>query len=506
LIRGNKANDDDNSFIIKERKNSSAKQRFLRNNICNFSKFRMKNDSQKIKQYEKRCKLKTLLQEKKKLLAPCENKLETSTNNIDLTKQLSLKMSFSSLHIKDVPKSISNKWDIKDPENFETSELSTQNINSIYRNSYQNDKSICFSDTDLKFLIIPLSSKKSDSLNDDILLCKWDSENINNSRRQNNVSSKLIELKFEDTDSLNDNKQKYKISTVKSTNSLLAKNLATDSKYFSDSAANKLDTLSNAFLNKLKRSTNSCINSTLSDVSNTIKITNNQILSINSKTNNISTCITDKTNGAKKDKLKELKSEINLTDAHFKKIQEKMKSSIDILRCNIKEAQNYRKISNSNENCIHTLLVKTDTFRNYIAEPTASEKLVSNNNNSFILSDNKSEICEIYDELGILFSQYLKLQTRPCQRKYCSLKRYLKQKIQHTTKKCQTRFNYQHVYPYDQRPACNSGNVCIDTYDELKLMYKSSTERKNIYQRMFKRRKHFLNQPCILSNQNFAIT
>lgn len=242
-------------------------------------------------------------------------------------------------------------------------------------------------------------------------------------------------------------------------------------------------------------------------MSNTIKIANDQILSIDSETKNTSTCITDKTD--EKDKLKELKSEINLTDIHFKKIQEKMKSSVDILRCNIKDAQNHGKISKSNENIIHTLLLKTDTFRNYIAEPTfstVSEKLVSNNNNNnnFISSDNKSEICEIYDELGILFSQYLKLQTQPCQRKYCSLKRYLKQKMQHTTKKCQTRFNYQHVYPYDQRPACNSGNICLDTYDELKLMCKPSTERKNIYQCMFTRRKHFLNQPCILSNQNFA--
>ncbi|XP_043507869.1 uncharacterized protein LOC122527604 [Frieseomelitta varia] len=179
-----------------------------------------------------------------------------------------------------------------------------------------------------------------------------------------------------------------------------------------------------------------------------------------------------------------------------------MKSSIDILRCNIKETQNHGKISKSNENFNHTLLLKADTSRNYIAEPTfstVSEKLLISDNNI------SSEICEIYDELGILFSQYIKLQTQPCQRKYCSLKRYLKQKIQHTTKKCQTRFNYQHAYPYDQRPACNSGNICTDTYDELKLMCKSLTERKNIYQCMFKRRKHFLNQPCILSNQNFTI-
>lgn len=76
-----------------------------------------------------------------------------------------------------------------------------------------------------------------------MLLCKLDSENINNSRVQNNVSSKLIELKFEDTDLLNDN------------NSLLAKNLANDSKLidFSEYAANKSDILSNAFFNKLKR-------------------------------------------------------------------------------------------------------------------------------------------------------------------------------------------------------------------------------------------------------------
>lgn len=46
-------------------------------------------------------------------------------------------MSFSSLYTKDVPKLISNKLDIKDPENFETSDLSTQNINNIYKSSYQ---------------------------------------------------------------------------------------------------------------------------------------------------------------------------------------------------------------------------------------------------------------------------------------------------------------------------------------------------------------------------------
>ena len=43
-------------------------------------------------------------------------------------------MSFSSLYTKDVPKSISNKLDIKDPENFEISDLSTLKMN---RSSYQ---------------------------------------------------------------------------------------------------------------------------------------------------------------------------------------------------------------------------------------------------------------------------------------------------------------------------------------------------------------------------------
>lgn len=80
------------------------------------------------------------------------------------------------------------------------------------------------------------------------------SRDIYNSKRQ--ISSKQIELKFESTDSFSDNTQKYKISISKSSYSpysLLTKNLPSDSKYFSDSAIDKSDILSNTFLGKLKR-------------------------------------------------------------------------------------------------------------------------------------------------------------------------------------------------------------------------------------------------------------
>lgn len=224
-------------------------------------------------------------------------------------------------------------------------------------------------------------------------------------------------------------------------------------------------------------------------------------------------CSINKSDTIKRNKSKELKSQINLNKcAHSKKLQQKMKSSIDILQNEIKESKSFVKISKS-DNFSTSLKNNFDNFincnlNNFTTEQTSvstPKKLVSNNENIFTVSNHKSEISETYDELAILFAQYMKLQTRLCQRKYCSLKRYLKQQTQHTTRKCQIRFNHR-IYPYDQRPMCNSGNICIDTYDELKLMSTSPTERKNIYQHMFKRRKHFLNQPCILSLSNQNLT
>lgn len=250
------------------------------------------------------------------------------------------------------------------------------------------------------------------------------------------------------------------------------------------------------------RSTNSYTSSTLSDMSNAIKIEIDQILQVNSKIKNSSICNSDKINTVNRDNLKELKSQINLNEhnVYLKEMQKRMKSSVDILRYEIKEAR--EKILKTDKNFIGISLMKNNC-KNSIIEQTVPERLISNNH-ICISSDNTSEISETYDELGILFSQYIKLQTQLCQRKYCPLKRYLRHKVQHTTRKCQTKFNYSRIYPYDQRPTCNNGNICIDTYDELKLMCTTPTKRKDIYRCMFKRRKYILNQPCIISNQNFA--
>ncbi|XP_050584761.1 uncharacterized protein LOC126919493 [Bombus affinis] len=344
--------------------------------------------------------------------------------------------SFSSTHIKykNISKTISNEWNIKDLEDYE----------NICKNSHQNNKDICFSDTDLKFLVIPLSPTKSDIQNDELLLCKWNSGNINNSKKQNNTNH----------------------------------------------------------CKHLYRSTNSYTSSTLSNRSNAIKIGIDQILQVNSKIKNCSIYNSVKINTVNRDNLKELKSQINLNEhnGYLKKKEKRMKSSIDILRYEIKEAR--EKILKTDKNFIGTSLMKNNC-KNSIIEQTILEQLICNNH-ICISSDNTSEISETYDELGILFSQYIKLQTQLCQRKYCPLKRYLKHKVQHTTRKCQTKFNYSRIYPYDQRPTCNNGNICIDTYDELKLMCTTPTRRKDIYRCMFKRRKHILNQPCIISNQNFA--
>lgn len=251
----------------------------------------------------------------------------------------------------------------------------------------------------------------------------------------------------------------------------------------------------------LYRSTNSYTSSTISSISNTIKTANDRMLNMNSKTVNTSTI--DKGEPTKTNGSKELikSPQIISNELHANKTRPKVKSSIDVLKSQIKEVKNAgRSTSDSNFN---SSSIKNDDSQNCTAEQafvSTYEKLVFNNETSFPPSDCKSEISETYDELGILFSQYMKMQTRLCQRRYCSLQRHLKRRMRHSTRKCQTKFNYYSIYSYDQRPMCNSGNVCTDTYDELKLMCTSPAERKGIYQCMFKRRKHFLNQPCILSN------
>ncbi|CAK9829316.1 hypothetical protein ANTRET_LOCUS6677 [Anthophora retusa] len=492
IVRRNEESIDDNSSTIKETKNSSyMKRHFLWPDKYNLLTSHTKSDGQR----NNKCKLKTLLQEKKKLLSSRENKIATSTNNIDLTKQLSLKL-----------------WNTDDLDKYRCEELKTQNVKNLRENSHQSEKNTCFSDMSLKLLVIPLSPKKSNRIKEEegLLLCKWNSENIiQYSKNRNNTSSKLIELNFENADSFSDRIRENKISNFK-LNCLpcpsFPDNLATESKYFSDSATNKSENLPNMFRKRSKRSIVSYTNSTLSSTSNTVKTENDRILNMNSETDNTSLYITDKNNPTKTDELKEIMSQASLNEYNVypKKIHKEIKSSGDILNSQIKEAKEAKKKSKFDENLADISLIRdasTDFFtdKNFISTP---KKLVCSSKNILSSKDRNSEISETYDELGILFSQYIKLQTQQCQRKYCPLKRHLKRKMQHSVKKCQTRFNYYQIYPYDQRPTCNNGNVCTDTYDELKLMCITPSERKNIYERMFKRRKHFLNQSYTLSNRN----
>ncbi|XP_034190641.2 uncharacterized protein LOC117608951 isoform X2 [Osmia lignaria lignaria] len=357
-----------------------------------------------------------------------------------------------------------------------------------FRTPLQGEKSICFSDTDVKFLVIPVSSKKSNE-NRNKEICKWNSKD-NNYDIRNNTSSKLIELQYENRDSFSNNVQKYEVSTSKLNLpcSFVSKNVATDS--LSNSVVNQLDILPNLSLNKLKRSTNSHIGSTVSGVSNATHLKSEE---------NSFMDVADSATISEIDKLQRKKSdEYNV---YSKKMKMKMKSSMDMLRNQIKEINSERKIKS--EDNLMVLSIKNENTKNYFM----FKKDITSIHEQYIESpltslNHSSETNEIYDELGILFSQYMKLQIKSCRRKYCIRSRHLK-KIQHSTRKCQVRFNYHQIYPYDQRPTCNCGNICEDTYDELKLMSTLPLERKNIYYEMFTRRKQFLNQPCILINQEF---
>lgn len=218
----------------------------------------------------------------------------------------------------------------------------------------------------------------------------------------------------------------------------------------------------------------------------------NETLNINQKAES-NTIIKEKLTGMKSQRIS------NEHAVYAEKMQRKIKSSINILRSNVKEVRNPQR-SKSDVNFVITL-AKNDSTKNLVPRQTLTSKQFSyDNENIGDLLEHSSQMRETYDELGILFSQYIKLETHRCHRNYCVLKRHLKRGIQHSTRKCQTRFNCHQIYPFDQRPTCNSGNICTDTYDELKLMCTSPGERKSIYQHMFRRRKQFLNQPYILSD------
>lgn len=115
-----------------------------------------------------------------------------------------------------------------------------------------------------------------------------------------------------------------------------------------------------------------------------------------------------------------------------------------------------------------------------------------------------TELSETYDELGMLFSQQMKRQSRPCRRKYCPLARNLRGKnsriIEHDERKCRSRsrgsFSYS-IIKADQRPACSSGNICRDTYDEFELMRATRGQRESLSRAIVERRKYFLDQPCV---------
>ena len=111
-------------------------------------------------------------------------------------------------------------------------------------------------------------------------------------------------------------------------------------------------------------------------------------------------------------------------------------------------------------------------------------------------TESQLDLCETYDELGLLFSQHMKQQARPCYRNYCLLGRHLKQRM-HDQRQCRIKKNYFQYYPNGQAPSCSSGNICRDTYDEFNLMKASPKERQKIRQAVYERRKKFLDQPCV---------
>ncbi|XP_076649777.1 uncharacterized protein LOC143357283 [Halictus rubicundus] len=487
-------------------------------NACKTSRSK-KSNNQRNRQHENTdYELKTILPEKVKLLNPSGNRTENITNSADLRKRLSLKISAASFLSATTKSKITNsetlnKRDIKDLEQNKDNETSTPSITLFDHN--KNEKSICFSDTDLKFLTKPIFSETSEIKKHDekMLFCEWNSRIIDDYYKKHiDTGSKLIELKFQDTDSFNDDMHKHE-----NRNSSSFTSKTCDSKYFSDSVINRLDSFPNLKLENLQRSINpSTASSTCT--TNIVKIkyplineaivrNNSEILNVKSRKN--SDYVTDKHGSNSTKQLQETESKIRLYE-YIRQLKS-MKSSVDIqLNC-FREIKNPRRKSKSDENVTYGIISPTvrSSINNCFSPrdfTTLTESLVHSNEGTHAILDQQSEVSETFNELGMLFSQYLKHQVHLCQRKACPLSRHLKQRSKHSTRQCQKKLNYHQIYPYDQRPACNSGNVCTDTYDELKLMCTSPSKRNNIYQCMFNRRKEFLNQPCSIPVQNFIIT
>ena len=139
--------------------------------------------------------------------------------------------------------------------------------------------------------------------------------------------------------------------------------------------------------------------------------------------------------------------------------------------------------------------------------PNEPEKKLENFAHGYceeIAKSSLMELSETYDELGMLFSQELKRQSRPCRRKYCPLVRNLRggrnigKGFEHDAIKCRTRVRANFILD-DERPACSSGNICRETYDEFELMraVQDNKRRKEIAKEIIKRRREFLDQPCL---------
>lgn len=233
---------------------------------------------------------------------------------------------------------------------------------------------------------------------------------------------------------------------------------------------------------------------------------NSEVLNVNSRKN--SDFATDKYGSNSTKQLQETESKIRLYE-YIRQLK-RMRSSVDIqLNC-FREIKSPRRKTKSDENVAYGIISPTVRSginnRFSLKDLTAlTESVVRSNEGASVCA--QSEVSETCNELGMLFSQYLKHKVRLCERKACPISRHLKRRCnKHSTRQCRRKLNYRQTYPYDQRPACNSGNVCTDTYDELKLMCASPSKRNNIYRCMFNRRKEFLNQPCSVPVQNFVTT
>ncbi|XP_076285763.1 uncharacterized protein LOC143211724 [Lasioglossum baleicum] len=524
LTRQNKERNIDDRVPIFNEDNNELCSKPLCLNACKTSRSKKSNNQRNRQHEDTDYELKTILPEKEKLLNPSGSKTEDIANSADLRKRLLLKISAASFlsankKSKITNSEILNKRDIKDLEHNKDNETSTPSITLFDRN--KNDKSICFSDTDLKLLTKPIFSETSEIKKHDekILFCEWNSRIIDNYYKEHtDTGSKLIELKFRDTNPFNDDTHEYGNRNSRIDYSHCSFTSKTcDSKYFSDSVISRLDSFPNLKLKHFQRSINSSTASSMS-TTNTVKIkyplieeailkNHSEVLNVKSRKN--SDFAIDKYGSNSTKQLHETESKIRLYE-YIRQLK-RMKSSVDIqLNC-FREIKSPRRKTKSDENVTYGIISPTVRSRiNNCFSPrdftTLTESLVHSNEGTRALLDQQSEVSETYNELGMLFSQYLKHQIHLCERKACPLSRHLKRRSKHSTKQCRRKLNYRQTYPYDQRPACNSGNVCTDTYDELKLMCTSPSKRNNIYRCMFTRRKEFLNQSCSIPVQNIVTT